>query len=109
MDYPDKPIKLSDEKFAETIQKYPLVVVDFWAEWCGPCRMIAPIIEELAKELSGKAVFGKMNVDENSIIPGQFSISGIPTLLVFKNGELVDKIVGVAPKNSILSRIQTYI
>ena len=109
MDYPDKPIKLSDKTFAENIQKYPLSVVDFWAEWCGPCRMIAPILDELAEELSGKVVFGKMNVDENRSVAGEFGISGIPTLLVFKNGELVDRLVGAAPKESILAKLQPHI
>ncbi|ODS36987.1 MAG: thioredoxin [Candidatus Altiarchaeales archaeon WOR_SM1_79] len=106
MDYPGKPIKLSDEIFAETIEKYPLVVVDFWAEWCAPCRMIAPVIDELAEDLFGKVVFGKMNIDENRSVAGQFSVSGIPTLLVFKKGQLVERIVGAVPKESIIAKLQ---
>jgi len=109
MDYPDKPIKLSDSTFAETIKKYPLVVVDFWAEWCGPCRMIAPVIDELASELSGKVVFGKINVDEDRGVAGQLGISGIPTLLVFKKEELAERIVGAAPKDAILAKLQPHI
>ena len=109
MDYPKKPVELSDETFTETIQKYPIVVVDFWAEWCGPCKMIAPELEELASELSGKVVFGKINIDENQLVTGQFSISGIPTLLVFKKGKLVDRIIGFSPKNNILARLQPHI
>lgn len=104
-----RPIILSDANFDQVTQKYPLVVVDFWAEWCGPCRMMAPIFEELAKAYAGKVVFGKLNVDENLVTAQRFGISGIPTLLILKNGVEVDRIVGVAPKDYIESRFQAYL
>ncbi len=81
------------------------VLVDFWAEWCGPCRMIGPLIEELATEYDGKASIGKLNVDENSNIASKYGIRSIPTILVFKGGEVVDKIVGAIPKNMIAQKI----
>ena len=79
-------------------------MVDFWAEWCGPCRMIGPIVEELAKEYEGKVVIGKVNTEENQSIPSQFEIRGIPTILFFNGGKLVDKQVGAVPK-SVLERM----
>lgn len=81
------------------------VLVDFWAEWCGPCRMVGPVVEELAQEYDGKAVIGKVNVDEEQEISTKYGIRNIPTLLVFKNGEIVDKQVGVAPKNVLAGKI----
>lgn len=81
------------------------VLVDFWAEWCGPCRMIGPIVEELSKEYDGQALVGKLNVDENPEVAQTYGIRSIPTLLVFKGGELVDKIVGAVPKNVIASKL----
>ena len=82
------------------------VLVDFWAEWCGPCRMIGPVVEELATEYDGKAVIGKLNVDENPDISMNYGVRSIPTLLVFKGGEVVDRIVGAVPKNIIASKIE---
>jgi len=81
------------------------VLVDFWAEWCGPCKMIGPVIEELYKEYDGKAVIGKLNVDENQDIATNYNIRSIPTLLVFKNGEIVDKIVGAVSKSVLAGKI----
>ncbi len=104
-----KPILLSDASFSSEISKYPLVVVDFWAAWCGPCRMVAPIIEQLAKEYAGRVAFGKLNVDENPLTSGEFEVQSIPTLLIFRNGEAVDGIVGAVPKYQIESRIKAHL
>ena len=104
-----KPILLSDASFSSEISKYPLMVVDFWAAWCGPCRMVAPIIEQLAKEYSGRVAFGKLNVDENPLTSGEFEVQSIPTLLIFRNGEAVDGIVGAVPKYQIESRIKVHL
>ena len=103
------PVALTDETFQETIAKAPLIVVDFWASWCGPCKMVAPIIDKLAKEYSGRVAFGKLNVDENPVVSNAFQIQSIPSLLVFKNGKLVDGLVGAAPKQLIESRIKPYL
>ncbi|MCK4335637.1 MAG: thioredoxin [Candidatus Aenigmarchaeota archaeon] len=108
-EYPDKPIEVNDQDFDEIIGKYPVVVVDFWSERCPPCIIIAPIIEELAKELSGKVVFGKMDVDRNMSTAPKFGIQGIPTLLVFKEKKLVDQILGAVPKEQILEKLKKYI
>ncbi len=104
-----KPILLSDASFSSEISKYPLMVVDFWAAWCGPCRMVAPIIEQLAKEYAGRVAFGKLNVDENPLTSGEFEVQSIPTLLIFRNGEAVDGIVGAVPKYQIESRIKAHL
>jgi thioredoxin 1 len=99
--------EFTDANFDEKVLSSELpVLVDFWAEWCGPCRMIGPIVEEISKEYSGKAVVGKLNVDENPQVASNYGIRSIPTLLVFKNGQLVDKIVGAVPKTSIVSKIE---
>ncbi|ODS43095.1 MAG: thioredoxin [Candidatus Altiarchaeales archaeon IMC4] len=104
-----KPIKLTDGDFAAAVKKYPLIVVDFWAAWCGPCKMVAPVIDELSKELSGKVVFGKVNIDEDREIAGQLGIMSIPTLVVFKGGVAVDKIVGALPKEQLLLKLNAYL
>jgi thioredoxin 1 len=104
-----KPIKVTDATFNETVQNHPLVVIDCWAAWCGPCRMIAPIIEELAREYAGKAVFGKLDVDENRMVTMQYQIMSIPTLLVFSHGKLVDRITGALPKPVLEAQMTRYL
>lgn len=99
------PIILTDSNFNEMVINHPLLVVDFWAPWCGPCRMVSPIIEQLASELAGKVVFGKLNVDENPRVASTFGIQSIPTISIFKNGKSVDGFVGAAPKPQIQARI----
>ncbi|MFB0522585.1 MAG: thioredoxin [Candidatus Bathyarchaeia archaeon] len=102
---PNKPIEVTDETFIETIQNHSLVVVDCWASWCAPCHIVAPIIEELAQDYAGKILFGKLNVDENRAVATQYQIMGIPTLLVFKNGKLADRIVGAMPRQVLEQKI----
>ena len=102
-------IKLTDENFKTTVlDSDKVAIVDFWAEWCGPCRMIAPSIEEMSKEFDGKAVIGKLNVDENPQVSMQYGIRSIPTLLFFKNGQIVDKQVGVAPKSVLSQKLTSH-
>ena len=101
----NKPIVVSDRNFEQTIKSYPLVVVDCWAAWCAPCRAIAPVVDELARQYSGKIVFGKLNVDENPETAQRFSIMAIPTLLVMKNAKEVDRIVGALPKSELQEKI----
>jgi thioredoxin 1 len=107
--WPDTPIHLLDADIDETIKKYPLLVIDCWAPWCGPCRMIEPIIEELAKEMKGKIVFGKLNVDENQQTSMKYKIMSIPTMLIFKNGALVDQFVGAMPKEMLLQKLKPHV
>jgi len=105
----DKPVEVIDKTFDETIRNNQLVVVDCWAPWCGPCQMVAPIIEELARQYAGKVLFGKLNVDENPLVAMRYGIMGIPTLLFFKNGELIDRIVGAIPKQMLEQKIKRYL
>lgn len=104
----EKPIVVSDRNFEQTVKSYPIVVVDCWAAWCAPCRAIAPIVDELAKQYSGKVVFGKLNVDENPETAQRFGIMAIPTLLVMKNAKEVDRVVGALPKNELEARIGSF-
>ncbi|MBS7638141.1 thioredoxin [Candidatus Bathyarchaeota archaeon] len=105
----ENPIEMNEENFDEVIRRNHLVVVDCWASWCGPCRMVAPIVEELAKEYNGRILFGKLNVDDNKIISLRYNIMSIPTFLVFKNGKLVDRIVGALPKNMLEREIKKHL
>ena len=99
----DKIISLSDEKFeADVINASGPVLVDFWAEWCGPCKMIAPILTEIADEFDGKVTVGKLNVDENNETPPKYGIRGIPTLLLFKNGAVAATKVGALSKTQLV-------
>ena len=104
-----EPLALDDSTFSQTINKFPLTLVDFWAPWCGPCRMMSPIIDEIGKDYLGKLVVGKINVDENPLVAGQFGISSIPTLLLFKRGQAVNKIIGSVSKNKITEMIKTHL
>ncbi len=105
----NKPISLTDSNFDFEIGKNKLIVVDFWAPWCGPCRMVGPLVEQLAAEYSGKVKFGKLNVDDNPLVPGRFGVRGIPTLIIFKDGKAVDSIVGACSKSHIESKFRSYI
>jgi thioredoxin 1 len=103
------PITLSDSDFHSQVRSHPVMVVDFWAPWCGPCRVVSPILEELSREMAGKATFGKLNVDDNQAVAQEFGIQGIPTIMIFKNGEAVDGLVGAAPKEMIADRIRPHL
>jgi thioredoxin 1 len=100
----DKVKTFTDSNFDQEV-KTGVVLIDFWAEWCGPCRRLAPTVDALATEYDGRATVAKMNVDENPNVPTRFMIRGIPTMLIFKNGELADQIVGLAAKEEIAKKL----
>jgi len=103
-----KPITITDDNFeTEVINSNQPVLIDFWATWCGPCRMIAPIVEELANEYDGKAKIGKLDVDENQGISIRYGVRSIPTLLIFKDGKIKDTIIGAVPKSQIVQRLNS--
>ncbi|UCD97253.1 MAG: thioredoxin [Candidatus Bathyarchaeota archaeon] len=104
-----EPIKVTDADFDATIKRHKVILVDCWADWCGPCRMMSPIIDELAKDYAGEVAFAKLNVDENPQTPQHFNISGIPTLLIFKDGRLVDRLVGATPKLLLENRLKKFL
>lgn len=99
--------EIKDDNFEELLNDSKPLVVDFWAPWCGPCKQITPIVEELAKEYEGKVVIGKCDVDENTDLPARYGVRNIPTILFIKNGEVVDKQVGAAPKATLKAKIDT--
>ena len=101
-----KPVEITASNFEEIINSDKPVLVDFWAEWCGPCKMIGPLVEELANEFEGKAIIGKVDVDTNPEVSAKFGIRSIPTLLVFKGGKIVDKQVGAVPKSVLSEKIE---
>ncbi len=101
-------ISLNEQSWKDEVINSELpVVVDFWAEWCAPCHMMAPVLEGISKEYEGKIKVGKLNVDENSAVAGEYRIMGIPTLLFFRGGKVVDKVVGVVPKKALQDKIET--
>ena len=102
-------IKTFTDSSFDTETRQGVVLVDFWAEWCGPCRRLAPTVDALAEEFNGRATIAKLNVDENPDIPGRYKIMGIPALLLFKNGELADQLVGLAPKEDIAKMIERHL
>ncbi|MBD8487927.1 thioredoxin [Echinicola sp. CAU 1574] len=104
-----KAIEITDANFEEIIKSDQPILVDFWAEWCGPCKMIGPVVEEIAGEYDGKAVVGKVDVDSNPAVASKFGIRSIPTLLFFKNGEVVDKQVGAVPKAVLSQKLEAQI
>ena len=104
-----KTLVLTDANFNDTIKGDKPVLVDFWAEWCGPCKMIGPLVEELAGDYEGKAVIAKLNVDENPETTARFGVRSIPTLLVFKNGQIVDKQIGAVPKSVLAQKLQAQV
>ncbi len=98
----DNVIQLTDDSFeSEVLQSETPVLVDFWASWCAPCKAISPVVDGLADEFEGKVKIGKLNVDENPATPGQYGVRGIPTLILFKDGKVVDQVVGAVPKNQL--------
>ena len=102
-------LEINDANFQSLVKDSDKpVLVDFWAPWCGPCRTISPIVDELHLEMEGKAVVGKVNVDENTEVPVEYGIRNIPTLLIFKNGEVVDKVVGVVPKQQLVEKLESH-
>ena len=102
-----KTLEITDSNFNDVISKNKTVLVDFWAEWCGPCRMISPIIEELANEYEGKAIIGKLDVDSNQESSVKYGVRSIPTILTFKDGEIVDRQVGAVPKETLTNVIDS--
>jgi thioredoxin len=109
VDVPTGPLTLTDRNFDKAVQKYPMLVVDCWAEWCAPCRMVAPVIEALARDYQGQIVFGKLDVDHNREVAGRYQIMSIPTLLIFKGGQLVGAKVGALPRHALEGELLKYV
>lgn len=104
-----QPITLADDGFDLAVERYDLMAVDFWAPWCGPCMVMAPVIEELAEEYAGRVTFGKLNTDENPATTERFGVMGIPTMLILQGGNEVERIVGAVPKQEIRNVLDRYL
>jgi len=104
-----KVLTATDGNFDDIVREHPVLLVDFWASWCFPCKMIAPTIEELARDFEGQVTFAKLNVDENPETARKFGITSIPTLVLFKNGKVADKVIGAVPKEHLASRIKMHL
>jgi len=105
---PDHPIVATDDNIEELTQTYPLLLVDFWAEWCMPCKMYAPTLEEFAKDMKGKVAVAKLNVDENRATATKYQTMSIPTTILFKDGKPVDKVIGAVPKERLVQLVERY-
>ena len=104
-----EPVQITDTNFEQIVKQSQMpVLIDFWAVWCGPCRMIAPTVEELAKEYEGRAIIGKMDVDNNPDVPATYGIRSIPTILIFKDGQVVEQIVGAVPKQTLVHALDNH-
>jgi len=104
-----KVVEVTDASFKDFLRSNRVAVIDFWAPWCGPCRMIAPVVKELAREMAGKVAFGKMNVDENRRTAGMLGIMSIPTVMVFRDGKPVDAVIGAVPKQHLAGAIMKHL
>jgi thioredoxin 1 len=104
-----KPVHVSDSNFDDVVTKHSLVLIDFWADWCGPCRALAPTVEELAGQYAGKIVVGKLNVDESPATAKRFQVYSIPTVVMLKNGKEVDRIVGCVPKGHLETMLKKHV
>jgi thioredoxin 1 len=106
---PTGPVPLTDATFADFVAQHPLVLIDFWAPWCGPCRVVGPLVEEIAREYSGRVSVGKVDTDSCPVTAGRFGITAIPTLAVFRDGTLVDGVMGAAPKARLTSLVERWL
>ncbi len=110
LSFPDKPLIITDANFSELVERSSMpVLLDLWANWCPPCRMLAPIVDEVAKELKGKAIIGKLDVDANQVTAGRFGVRSIPTMIIFKDGREAERIVGLQTKEAILQKLKKFI
>ena len=105
----NRPITLTDYNFAESVKRHSVLIADFWASWCGPCKMVSPVIDQLSDELAGKAVFGKINVDDNPRVSSAFGIQSIPTIIIFKNAQAIDRVIGAMTRTQLISKISPHI
>lgn len=107
-DHPEAPIRVTEANFEDFRTRFGVALLDFWAPWCGPCKMMTPVLEEISKELKGKVAIGKLNTDENPAVAMKYRIQAIPTLIIFKDGELVDQVVGVMPKKKLVAKLEEH-